>query len=201
MRKSIKKLVDVNYITVEPHGKKGQQYKFNPYKNFEPFSYEFLDRKDLSFTAKSYLIAAQQFMIKNEIEGEGKISYSNQQLSEKINMPATTIRDCNRELIDKHFMTIVKNECINPVTGCKNDTKIIELNSLGQAIVWTLAAHDEKLNQQEDRLTSIEERLAQYEKRIEATEKENQALKKENKALKKEVQEKEASTPPLIYKF
>ena len=84
VRKTIDKLSKLNYITVTKSGRKNI-YKFSPYKNFEPFSYEFLDKKDISADEKALIIAEQQFMFK-DIDGLGKISYTDLELSDKINM-------------------------------------------------------------------------------------------------------------------
>lgn len=133
VRDSIERLIEKGYITREKNGR-GYKYTFNPYKNFEPFSYDFLDKEDISFTTKAYLCASQQYMFK-DIEGLGKISYSNSELSQLINMPKATISKCNRELVRKDYLTILKNHAKDLETNCKTDTKVFELNKFGQAIV------------------------------------------------------------------
>ncbi len=133
VRKSISKLVEKGYIIVERIGK-GQRYKFSEYKWFEPFSYAFLDKQDISFTTKSYLCATQQYMF-TDLEGLGKISFTNKQLSDKINMPESTISKCNRELIRQNYLQVVKDHMIDPTTGCDGEVKVFQLNLLGQAIL------------------------------------------------------------------
>lgn len=155
VRKSIDVLEEKGYITITKKGR-GQEYHFNELKKFEPFSPEFLDNHDISFTTKSYLVASQQYMYK-DVEGLGKVSYSNADLSKQINMPETTIRRCNQELERKNYLTIIKNECRDIETGCKADTKIFDLNKLGQAIIWVLKTHEDRLNNHEDRLSQLEE--------------------------------------------
>ena len=56
VRKTIDKLSKLNYITVTKSGRKNI-YKFSPYKNFEPFSYEFLDKKRGLRTQSSFIIS------------------------------------------------------------------------------------------------------------------------------------------------
>ena len=70
VRKSIKKLEELNYIEVKKLGR-GNDYRFNPHKNFEPFSYEFLEKENLTPNEKAYIIATQQYMYKDI---EGKVS-------------------------------------------------------------------------------------------------------------------------------
>lgn len=180
IRKSITILEEKGYIKTTKKGR-GQEYHFNELKKFEPFSPEFLDHDDISFTTKSYLVASQQFMYK-DVEGYGKISYSNADLSKQINMPETTIRRCNQELERKDYLTIIKNECRNLETGCKSDTKIFDLNRLGQAIIWVLRNHEDRLNNHEDRIAALEKKLEEKEKQIELQQRMLNKYQSENKS-------------------
>ncbi len=133
VRKSISNLEKAEYISIEVRGRK-HFYHFSKYKKFEPFSSEFLERNDLTPTTKAYLVATQQYMYK-DVENYGKLSIPNTALAEQINMPESTIRRCNNELASKDYLTILKNENKDIVSGCKTETKLFELNKLGQAIV------------------------------------------------------------------
>lgn len=133
VRESIKRLAEAKYISIERVGRKNF-YSFSEYKKFEPISPDFISNPDLSFTTKSYLIATQQYMYK-DVKDLGKLSLSNVNLSKEINMPESTIRKCNAELVSKDYLTILKNENRDLQTGCKTETKIFELNKLGQAII------------------------------------------------------------------
>lgn len=154
IRKIISKLETLDYFEVIKKGR-GQEYKFNELKSFEPFSYEFLDRKDISFTAKSYLIATQEFMYK-DVENYGKISYSDREMVDKINMPHSTISKCNKELENLGYLSIITNKNRELDTGCNKKTKIYHLAKLGQAIIWTLQNHENRLNDHDDRIQKLE---------------------------------------------
>ena len=82
VRKCINNLEAQDYFKIEKRGRQNY-YIFSDYQKFEPFSYDFLDKEDLTFTEKAYIIASQQYMFKDE-KGIGKISYTNSELSEKI---------------------------------------------------------------------------------------------------------------------
>jgi DNA-binding transcriptional regulator YhcF (GntR family) len=157
IRKIISKLEELDYFEILKKGR-GQQYKFNELKSFEPFSYEFLDRTDLSFTSKSYLIASQEFMYK-DLENFGKISYSDREMSEKINMSHSTISKCNKELEKLGVLSIVKNNTKEIDTDCNKNTKIYNLAKLGQEIIWTLQNHENRLNTHEDRIQKLEKMI------------------------------------------
>lgn len=133
IRKSVKTLETKGYFTTERDGRR-TKYIFSKKKGFEPFSYDFLDNKNLTFTEKSYLAATQQFMFK-DVNGFGKLSYTNGQLSEKINMPESTISKCNRSLITKEYLMVIENEQRDIETGVSLNTKIFDLNRVGQAII------------------------------------------------------------------
>ena len=174
IRESLKKLKDSGYIRIEKSGRKNY-YFFEKYIKFEPFSEEFLNNKKITATTKAYLVAAQQYMFKDE-KGVGKISFSNVDLSKQINMPESSIRKCNNELVKENYLTIIKNKSRDIETGCNTDTKIFNLNELGQAIIWVLKNH-------EDRITDNENRIANLEKQVEYLLKENSELKSNNKKL------------------
>ncbi|MGV8961828.1 MAG: helix-turn-helix domain-containing protein [Candidatus Saccharimonadaceae bacterium] len=143
IRKSIEVLKLNGYIKVRKEGRKNI-YSFNSYKNFEPFSYEFLDCEDLSTNEKAYLISSQQYMYK-DARGLGKISYSNEQLGDLLNVSSKTISRLDKSLEDKGFLTIVKTGAKNPETGLMINEKFFKLDELGQAVIWALQKHEEDI--------------------------------------------------------
>lgn len=165
IRASIKILKDKNYFEVIKNGR-SQKYKFNELKKFEPFSYDFLDKPDLTFTEKAYIVASQQYMY-TDVEGVGKISYSNKELSQKINMPESTISKTNRSLQRKNYLTLIKNENKEIESGCKTDTKLFKLNELGQAVIWVLKDHEDRITDNEIRINKLEETVAEQNRLIE----------------------------------
>ena len=84
VRKCIQNLVDKDYIKVRKEGKK-QIYIFNKLKQFEPFSYEFLEDRSITFTQRALLASTQQHM-KNKESGVGIIKYSKMELAKLINI-------------------------------------------------------------------------------------------------------------------
>ena len=163
IRASLKKLEDSGYIKIEKRGRKNY-YFFKKYINFEPFSDKFLDNTNITPTTKAYLVAAQQYMYKDE-EGLGKVSFSNVDLSKQINMPESSIRKCNKELERKNYLTIIKNKSRDIESG--GDTKIFNLNELGQAIIWVLKNHEDRITDNETRITKLEKQMEEKDKLIE----------------------------------
>ena len=102
---SIDRLIEADFISVRREGRKNV-YKFNSYNNFEPFSYEFLDKQDLNANEKAYILATQQHMFKDEVS-YGTVSYTETELSEKINMSQPVINRCNNSLKQKGYLLLL----------------------------------------------------------------------------------------------
>lgn len=171
IKKCVNNLIREKYLNTRREGKR-IVYIFNNKKKFEPFSYEFLDRRDLTFTEKSYIVATQQFMFKNENTETGDISYTNKELSKLIKMPESTISKNNRSLEVKGLLE-----------GASLPTKQFKLRELDQLFVWKFKEQDEKIQQNTDKIVALEKDNAELKKRV--IELEKLALKdtKENKKL------------------
>ena len=143
--KAIDKLQTLGYIRVSKQGR-SNLYTFSKHKKFEPFSYEFLDREDISAEEKALIIAEQPFMFKDK-EGFGKISYTDLELSDKINMSYTSIVKHHKALEKKGFLTTIKTNAKDSTTGLAINEKIFHLNELGQAIIWALQKHEEDIQE------------------------------------------------------
>lgn len=174
IRKCIKNLEKANYIKIV---KKGRQnyYIFNAYKEFEPFSYDFLDNSNLSFLEKTYLLASQQYMYKEN--GEGSISYTNKELASKINMSESSISRCNTSLENKGYLTTLHNESREIGSNCRTSTKLFHLNKFGQAVVFLLKNHEERIQENTEKIEDLNNRLQDYEKKFELMQRELDKLK------------------------
>jgi len=175
IQKSIVQLKTHGYISIRKEGRKNV-YRFNAYKNFEPFSYDFLDNENLSSGEKAYIMINQQYMFKDE-EGLGKISYSNTELGEKINMSHDTIERYDKSLERKGYMTLVKtNKKSIEEGGIIVNEKFFHLDELGQAVIWTLQNHEERLETQEKTTQLLLKEMEEMKRR----EKERDELLKSN---------------------
>ena len=135
-------------------------------------NYEFLDKKDLSFTDKAYYIASQQYMIKDN--NEGKISFTNKELAKVINTSESTISRCNKNLQEKGYLTILDTKMKDLETGVFKKEKVFHLDKLGQSIVFILKAHHEQIKQNTADIKDIKETSS--------------TLIKENNSLKKDIE-------------
>lgn len=153
--KTIKAIVSKGYMQIKKLVK-GQKYIFNNEKSFEPFSYEFLDNKSLSKSEKLQILCTQQHMYKDN--GVGKVSYSDRQLAELTGLDRRIISRNNQSLIRKSYMTQVtlKTRDSEDKTLCKET--IYHLNEIGQAIVFALQNHEERIQSNEDKIKQLEEK-------------------------------------------
>lgn len=94
-----------------------------------------------------------------DVEGLGKISYTNKELANKINMSESAISRSNSELESKGYLTTLINKSVDLETGCNKTTRVFNLAKLCQGIIWVLKNH-------EDRITSVEEKSNNNEKLI-----------------------------------
>lgn len=163
VKSSIQNLINAEYITVSKKGR-GNLYTFLKWDKFEPFSYSFLDNKNLTFKEKAYILSAQQYMFKKEDTQDGIITYDNVELSKRLNISPTTISRLNDSLTIKKFLKINTLSQRNPETGLPIKEKVFHLSKIEQAIVFILKNHEERLKETEDRVESIEERLTRLEK-------------------------------------
>lgn len=165
VRKCISRLEENGHIKIEKRGRQNY-YTFSQYENYEPFSYEFLDKEDLTFQEKAYIIASQQYMFK-DIKGLGKISMSNKEISERINLSESTISKCNRSLSAKEYMQLIKLNVTDKDYGTAIQEKIFYLDELGQAVIWSLRNHEQRIEATEFKVDNNEKRIKSLEKDIE----------------------------------
>lgn len=157
VKKCTEKLVELGYIKVKKEGRKNV-YIFNSHKNFEPFSYEFLDREDLSASTKAHLLATQQFMFK-DVDKYGKVTMNDFQLSQILNTSPHTLAKCNKELEEKGYLSISKTSAKDSETGLVRNEKIYHLDELSQAIVFTLQNHEDRLNNTDAKIKALEKQI------------------------------------------
>lgn len=179
--KIIKNIIKKGYMAQESKRGIGAIYTFNNEKSFEPFSYEFLDNEKLTKAEKLQILCTQQFMFKDN--GVGKISYSDEELAERTGLNRNTIAKTNNSLVQKGLATQVTLKTRDPKTGLMNRETMYYLDEIGQAIVFKLKDH--------------EDRLEKTEEDIESLKKDNELLRREINELKKQLNPQ----PEIEYKF
>lgn len=176
VRNCIKNLEANGYITVEKKGRSNFYYFTDKQINFEPFSEKFLDNTTMSNLLKSFLIAAQQYFFKDNPEF-WKMTYSQRELSDKINMSQTSVHKSFKELEYMNALTTVKTDVYDPEIGCNRTEKLIPYKNLGLMII--------------QKIQEVDERSIQNSEDIESLKEENESLKKDVEILYKKINELE----------
>ena len=170
IKKSVDKLVQEGYLKTRKEGRK-IVYTFNNQKKFEAFSYDFLDKKDLTFTEKAYLVASRQYMFKDIDSNECRIAYTNKELAKIINSSESMISRYNTSLEKKGYLE-----------DSKALIKKFNLRELDKLFVWKLGEHEEKLKEHDREFDDIKIRLAKIEEA-------NKRYREENKQLRKKLKD------------
>lgn len=164
IRKIIKDIVAKKYMTVEIKKGIGTIYTFSNEKSFEPFSYEFLDNPNLTKAEKLHILCTQQYMFKEN--GVGKVTYSDAELSEKTGLNRHTISKTNQSLIEKGFAEQIVLRSKNPETGLMDKETIFHLNELGQAIVFKLKEHEERIDKHDEEIEELKRTVAELKQQL-----------------------------------
>lgn len=164
IRKIIKNIVAKKYMTVEIKKGIGTIYTFSNEKSFEPFSYEFLDNPNLTKAEKLHILCTQQYMFKEN--GVGKVTYSDAELSEKTGLNRHTISKTNQSLIEKGFAEQIVLKSKNPETGLIDKETIFHLNELGQAIVFKLKEHEERIDKHDEEIEELKRTVAELKQQL-----------------------------------
>ena len=164
IRKIIKDIVAKKYMTVEIKKGIGTIYTFSNEKSFEPFSYEFLDNPKLTKAEKLHILCTQQYMFKEN--GIGKVTYSDAELSEKTGLNRHTISKTNQSLIEKGFAEQIILRSKNPETGLMDKETIFHLNELGQAIVFKLKEHEDRIDKHDEEIEELKRTVAELKQQL-----------------------------------
>jgi len=162
VRKCIQNLVEKDYLKIRTEGRK-QIYIFNKLKQFEPFSYEFLEDKSKSFTKRATLAATQRYMTEKET-GVGKVTYTKMELAKLINTPYSTLVRTLRELTEDGLI-------VNEKLPSGQQQMQFQLEKYHQGIVKVLLNHEQRIENTEEDISELKAQI--------------QALSKEVKELKK----------------
>ena len=149
LQEHLKSLEDKKFIQIIKRPGKSSIYKFNKWVNFEPFSEEFLTDKKTSLDEKQFLICAQEHMFINPETHDGKISYSDLELSRRTGLDRRTIKKVNTSLKEKGFMTPIPLKIRDSETGLAREEKFYHLDEFDQAVAYTLNNHEDRINQNE----------------------------------------------------
>ena len=91
-----------------------------------------------------------------EEQGFGAISMSDRQLALCTGLDRNSIARNNKSLIEKGFASQISLKVKDPETGLMNKQMIYRLSEIGQAIVFTLQNHEDRINDNTGRIGQLE---------------------------------------------
>lgn len=180
---SIKRLEAAGYIQIKRKIGKSNVYVFNDYTKFEIFSYDFLDEANLTPKEKSYLVTAQQYMYKTPEINQGNISFTNEELADRLGVNLKTLRKYEKSLENKNILTMVPIKTIDRVTGLNNCQRIYNFNEFANTVALKFLDQDKTLEDHNQRITKLENTVNQLVKTNELLMRENKILKEEKNSL------------------
>lgn len=184
LQESIRHLKESGWIKTEPYGR-GVNYIFlKNMDHYERFSNQFLENKDMSLTKKSILVALQDYMWRNTGE-VGIITYSDLELSKKLNIPYSTLKRNLKELeADNLTFTLQTN------TPYMQKARVFDLYKYCQAVAFELKdqkAHLQKLDaaqeSTQEEVKELKDKVKHMEKLIQMFLKEKSNNKEPNELL------------------
>lgn len=168
IRTALKELETNGFISITRRKGQSNIYKFSEHKNFEPFSYDFLDNPNLKLREKAYLIAQQKNMFVKEESGLGITALSTKEIASKIHMSVPTVLSCENKLMRSGYLTKPDAHFLDNVTGLHEKFRLYLLQLYNMA---ALTLRQTQINTEEiQRLTE-----------------ENKELRREIELLKREI--------------
>ena len=99
-------------------------------------------------------------------DGVGKVTYSDTELSEKTGLNRHTISKTNQSLIEKGFAEQIVLRSKNPETGLIDKETVFHLNELGQAIVFKLKEHEDRIDKYEEEIEELKRTVAELRQQL-----------------------------------
>ena len=155
---AIARLEAAGYFSVKREHGKPNVYTFNTYKQFEIFSYDFLDNPDLTPKEKSYLVASQQFMFKNPELAQGKISFSSEKFANLMGLSQNTLRKYEDTLKDKEILTTVPIKRDN-ATGLAVEARVYDFEKMFNIIAMKFIETDNKLDEHDQEIHFLKQQI------------------------------------------
>lgn len=177
--KSIKRLEQAGYIKTEKKKGLSTHYHFNDYKKFEIFSFEFLDNDNLTPKEKAYLITMQNKMYKDNTLEIGKVTLSNTEISDSLNIDYRSIKKYEQSLQDKDILQIIPIQNRDEY-GLVMNERIYSFENFANLLALKFQQTDKTLKDHEDRISKQEK---ETQKQFEILQKQLEVLQNQIKEL------------------
>lgn len=158
IKTAIENLIADEYISKKQINARRVQYTFNPYKKFECFTQDFLNFDKIPIKDQSILIALQKLMIFDD-GITGKISYSNPEIANKLNISEATLYRSEQSLRKANILTTVNNQLRNKETGCATQTKIFNLKEYCQHMIYAIMQNRARIEENTKEIQYLKDKV------------------------------------------
>lgn len=169
--KSIKRLSNANYLRTEKKKGMSTRYIFNDYKKFEIFSFDFLDNDNLTPKEKAYLITIQNKMYKDNVLEIGKITLSNSDIKEFLNIDPKTMRKLEQSLQEKNVLQLIPVKSRDERGVCVNE-RIYSFQDFANLVAIQFMKTEEQIQDLNKQNEDIRKQFAMMQEEIERLKKE-----------------------------
>lgn len=166
---------DISIRKVQLEKRCRSYYKFNTKsKNFEMYGKLFLSEKNITPKEKMYLIVVQPYMFK-DLEGFGKVSYTNKELEKLTNIDRNAISSIHKSLEEKDIISVFKTNAKDSETGLKKQFIMYDLTKYHQEFI----SLKKDVQKNTEDIEAIKQKMSNMEKTINIVLNENKGLKKQ----------------------
>lgn len=174
LESSIERLESAGYLTVNRQFGHSNEYVFNDYQKFEIFSYDFLEDTRLTSKEKAYIVATQQYMFKNIELNQGFMSFSAEELGNKIGLSRPTLMSLEKSLQSKNVLSLVPLQSKDSETGLSQYLRVYNFEEFLNLIAL-------KFQQTDDKIQDLEGKYEDLKKKYEIVSKQLEIIMKKNK--------------------
>lgn len=143
--KCVDRLESAGYISITKQ-KKVNHYTFSEINKFEIYSFDFLDDPSLNTNDKAYIICMQPHMFKNTDLGIGKVTFTDQEVADRLGIDYRTLRKYEDHLQSKDIMTLVPTQLKDPATGLAITERVFDFEAYNNMLACKFHQIEEKLN-------------------------------------------------------
>lgn len=147
------------------------RYIFNDYKKFEIFSFDFLDNDNLTPKEKAYLITIQNKMYKDNVLEIGKITLSNSDIKEFLNIDPKTMRKLEQSLQEKNVLQLIPVKSRDERGVCVNE-RIYSFQDFANLVAIQFMKTEEQIQDLNKQNEDIRKQFAMMQEEIERLKKE-----------------------------
>lgn len=126
----------------------------------------------------------------NTSDGErGIITLRDMDIANLTHMSSRSIYNYNRELQDKGYLVIGNSNLPDNIenSGCKSKVKVYDPKAYGQAILFTLRDHEDRITDVEDNMRILAAKVENLERQQQIKDQQIDNLRKENISGKKTI--------------